>query len=86
MSALWVEARYDESAHTELPDVAEVFARIDQLFHTLAKPDSFAAIFVEPIQGEGGYIVPPDDFLPRLFQRYRVLYAEFSGSELAKLV
>ncbi|MGH2492619.1 MAG: aminotransferase class III-fold pyridoxal phosphate-dependent enzyme, partial [Candidatus Limnocylindria bacterium] len=38
----------------------------DQLFHALAKPDSFAAIFVEPIQGEGGYIVPPDDFLPRL--------------------
>jgi 4-aminobutyrate aminotransferase len=48
------------------PTSDEVFARIDQLFHTLAKPDSFAAIFVEPIQGEGGYIVPPDDFLPRL--------------------
>jgi len=48
------------------PTSDEVFERIDQLFHTLAKPDSFAAIFVEPIQGEGGYIVPPDDFLPRL--------------------
>jgi len=48
------------------PSSDEVFERIDQLFHTLAKPDSFAAIFVEPIQGEGGYIVPPDDFLPRL--------------------
>ena len=23
-------------------------------------------MFVEPIQGEGGYLVPPDDFLPRL--------------------
>src|SRR5947209_3558016 len=25
-----------------------------------------ARVFVEPIQGEGGYLVPPDDFLPRL--------------------
>jgi 4-aminobutyrate aminotransferase len=54
------------------PSSDEVFERIDQLFHTLAKPESFAAIFVEPIQGEGGYIVPPDDFLPRL----RALAAE----------
>jgi 4-aminobutyrate aminotransferase len=25
-----------------------------------------AAVFVEPIQGEGGYVVPPAEFLPRL--------------------
>jgi 4-aminobutyrate aminotransferase len=39
---------------------------LDELFNTVAPPESVAAVFVEPIQGEGGYLVPPDDFLPRL--------------------
>jgi 4-aminobutyrate aminotransferase len=40
--------------------------RIEELFATVAPPESVAAVFVEPIQGEGGYLVPPADFLPRL--------------------
>lgn len=29
-------------------------------------PDEIAAVVVEPVQGEGGYLVPRDDFFPRL--------------------
>ena len=38
----------------------------ETLFHRDVSAEEIAAIFVEPIQGEGGYIVPPPDFLPRL--------------------
>ncbi|MCU1383694.1 MAG: dat 2 [Acidobacteria bacterium] len=37
-----------------------------QLFASLVPPDEVAAIVVEPIQGEGGYNVAPDEFLQRL--------------------
>ena len=36
------------------------------LFRYEVRPDEVAAIFVEPIQGEGGYIVPPPEYLPKL--------------------
>jgi 4-aminobutyrate aminotransferase len=41
----------------------------DQIFPHLVAPDEVAAIVVEPIQGEGGYIVPP----PAFFQGLREL-------------
>ncbi|MCI0642078.1 MAG: acetyl ornithine aminotransferase family protein [Gemmataceae bacterium] len=42
----------------------------------IAPPDEIAAVFVEPIQGEGGYHVPPAGFLPalrRMCDRYGIL-------------
>ena len=38
----------------------------DKLFHTTLAPEEVAAIFVEPIQGEGGYVVAPTIFMQEL--------------------
>jgi 4-aminobutyrate aminotransferase len=48
----------------------------DQLFKTILPADEVAAIFVEPIQGEGGYLVPPAKFheeLRRVADKYGIL-------------
>jgi len=66
--------------HAEYPDVLrrpegmtpeecglEAIRKIEkQLFNRVVSPDELAAIFVEPIQGEGGYVVPPKSFLKGL--------------------
>ncbi len=53
---------------------------IDEVvFKKLVPPEEVAAIFVEPIQGEGGYVVPPPLFLPalrRLCNRYDILLVD----------
>lgn len=36
------------------------------LFGTVLPPDEVAGIWFEPVQGEGGYVVPPRAFLPKL--------------------
>jgi len=38
------------------------------VFQSLIPPDEVAAVLLEPIQGEGGYIIPPDSFIPGLRQ------------------
>jgi len=38
----------------------------DRLFKTVLAPEEVAAIFVEPIQGEGGYVPAPANFLQEL--------------------
>jgi len=41
-------------------------AQLDLLFHQIVYPEHVAALVVEPVLGEGGYVVPPPGFLPRL--------------------
>ena len=41
--------------------------------HTLVNAEDVAAVIVEPVLGEGGYVVPPAGFLPRLRELTREL-------------
>jgi 4-aminobutyrate aminotransferase len=50
----------------EAASLAATMAALDDLFATLVAPDDVAAFVVEPVLGEGGYVVPPDGFLPAL--------------------
>lgn len=61
----------DYPASTRLgltPDaaLAHTVQQLDQLFTCEVEPEQVAAVVVEPIQGEGGYIIPPPAFLPWL--------------------
>ncbi|MGE3314420.1 MAG: acetyl ornithine aminotransferase family protein, partial [Planctomycetaceae bacterium] len=49
----------------------------NEVFKRLVPAETVAAIFVEPIQGEGGYIVPPEGFhsaLKSLAEKHGILY------------
>lgn len=53
------------------------FDQLERLFSTSVAPDEVAAIIVEPIQGEGGYIVPPDGFhakMSAIAREHGILY------------
>jgi 4-aminobutyrate aminotransferase len=67
------KSKYHAGFGPMLPGVIHVpfgSAGLDELesrvFKRLIPADEVAAIVVEPIQGEGGYVIPDDDFLPRL--------------------
>jgi 4-aminobutyrate aminotransferase / (S)-3-amino-2-methylpropionate transaminase / 5-aminovalerate transaminase len=45
---------------------AEALDVVTSMIHTQVGEANVAAVIIEPIQGEGGFIVPPDGFLPGL--------------------
>jgi 4-aminobutyrate aminotransferase len=59
-------------------DYGETIVRYieEQVFDHILPPDNVAGILVEPVQGEGGYIVPSPGFFPalrKLCNRYGIL-------------
>jgi len=60
----------------------EAFAQFESQVHVQVGENQVAAVIIEPIQGEGGFIVPPDGFLPRLAQWCRDHGAVFIADEI----
>jgi 4-aminobutyrate aminotransferase/(S)-3-amino-2-methylpropionate transaminase len=61
---------------------AEALATVKSLIHTQVGEDNVAALIIEPIQGEGGFVVPPDGFLPGLAEFCRQNGIVFIADEI----
>ena len=60
----------------------EAFAQFESQVHVQVGENQVAAVIIEPIQGEGGFIVPPVGFLPRIAQWCRDHGAVFIADEI----
>ena len=57
----------------------DAVAGLELLFERDVDPESVACVVLEPVQGEGGFVVMPDDFprrLKQLCERYGILYVD----------
>jgi 4-aminobutyrate aminotransferase len=57
----------------------EAIAGLELLFAREVDPESVACVVLEPVQGEGGFIVMPDDFpraLKEVCERHGILYVD----------
>jgi 4-aminobutyrate aminotransferase / (S)-3-amino-2-methylpropionate transaminase / 5-aminovalerate transaminase len=61
---------------------AEALETIKTLIHTQVGEDNVAAIILEPIQGEGGFIVPPEGFIAALAEFCREHGIVFIADEI----
>ncbi|MXN50436.1 aminotransferase class III-fold pyridoxal phosphate-dependent enzyme [Shinella sp. AETb1-6] len=64
---------YPNSYAADTPQAASeaALAHLDRLFETKIAPDEIAAFFIEPIQSDGGMLVPPDGFFKAVEERCR---------------
>jgi 4-aminobutyrate aminotransferase/(S)-3-amino-2-methylpropionate transaminase len=66
---------HDQTTESSLDGLATLFA-------SEVPPDRVAGVIVEPVQGEGGFVVPPDDFMPRLAELLRGLEIPLIADEI----
>src|ERR1700761_7170681 len=62
--------------------VGQVAELLDQTFRRVVAAESVAAIVVEPVLGEGGFVVPPAGFLPALVRICRERGIVFIADEV----
>jgi len=65
----------------EYPDCGVYCAKVieDVYFENQIPPNDLAAIFMEVVQGEGGYVVPPKEFVKMIFdlsRKYKCLFID----------
>src|ERR1700761_6971035 len=60
----------------------QVAELLDQTFRRVIAAESVAAVVVEPVLGEGGFVVPPDGFLPALAEICRERGIVFVADEI----
>ncbi|WP_311407643.1 aspartate aminotransferase family protein [Liquorilactobacillus uvarum] len=51
---------------SEKEEVTRCLEQLEQVFHNILAPSQTACIVVEPVQGEGGYLPAPKEFLVKL--------------------
>ena len=61
---------------------AEALSVVTNLIHAQVGEENVAAVVIEPVQGEGGFIVPPDGFLPGLAEFCRAHGIVFIADEI----
>jgi 4-aminobutyrate aminotransferase / (S)-3-amino-2-methylpropionate transaminase / 5-aminovalerate transaminase len=61
---------------------AEALDVVKGLIHDQVGEENVAAVVIEPVQGEGGFIVPPDGFLPGLAEFCRANGIVFIADEI----
>jgi 4-aminobutyrate aminotransferase / (S)-3-amino-2-methylpropionate transaminase / 5-aminovalerate transaminase len=61
---------------------AEALDVVTGLIHSQVGEENVAAVVIEPVQGEGGFIVPPDGFLPGLAKFCRANGIVFIADEI----
>ncbi|HWF58674.1 MAG TPA: 4-aminobutyrate--2-oxoglutarate transaminase [Candidatus Dormibacteraeota bacterium] len=71
---------YPYAYHDQTAD--ESLDALQSLFASQVPPDRVAGVIVEPVQGEGGFVVPPPDFLPRLARLLRELEIPLIADEI----
>jgi 4-aminobutyrate aminotransferase/(S)-3-amino-2-methylpropionate transaminase len=60
----------------------EALGVVTSLIHAQVGEENVAAVVIEPVQGEGGFIVPPDGFLPGLADYCRANGIVFIADEI----